>query len=149
MKTNRAYKIYDGTPFQIKDHFNRPTGKAWRKYQKLWVAYIKDVDSCNDGYFAPSILSDDAQDEYFQARSKQVKAMGLREQTIITKEALHKFFGGKITDWDYLLQFAEAMSQATFEYDVEKPFSYELIKGDTIHLNLGLIPPDLEDHYDE
>lgn len=142
MKYKQKMHLGDMT-IDMSDEYNRPIGEIGRKYARYWNLFIKDVNECNNGFEIPECKNADEED-YYREREKKLRSQGLREQFIITKETLQDYFSGKIRDWDYLLKFAQTMSEAQFEYDVAEPFSYKLIDENTIKLNLGLIPSNIE-----
>lgn len=121
----------------FKSTFNRPTGEAWRKYERLWTAYINDLLDNRTGVEWPEFDTVEEELEYDRKQQELEKISPFCFESVIKRSELQNFFGGLIRDWDYLLKFLETVSKADFKHPDETAFVYEVINEDTVILKLG------------
>lgn len=121
----------------IKSTFNRPIGEVWRKYERLWTAYINDLLDNRTGVEWPEFDTVEEELEYDRKQQELEKISPFCFESVIKRSELQNFFAGLIRDWDYLLKFLETVSKADFKHPDENAFVYEIINQDTVILKLG------------
>lgn len=121
----------------IKSTFNRPIGEVWRKYERLWTAYVNDILDNNNGIELPEFDTDEEELEWYRKQQEIEKNSPFCYESVIKRSELPNFFGGLIRDWDYLLRFLDIISNAEFKHPDENAFVYEVIDDNTVVIKLG------------